>query len=111
MTAVLLYVTTDSVAEAEAIGRALVEARLAACANILPGMRSVFRWEGEVQTGAECVLILKTQPALAARATAAVVAAHSYDCPCVLQLPVQGGNPAFLDWIAAETAESGAGRG
>lgn len=106
MSAVLLYVTTGTEAEAETIGRALVEARLAACANILPGMRSVFRWEGALQTGQECVLILKTVPALAARATAAVLAHHSYDCPCVLQLPVQDGNPDFLAWIAAETGSS-----
>ncbi len=104
MEAVLLYVTTEDEAEAEAIGRRVVEARLAACANILPGMRSVFHWDGAVQTGRECVLILKTRTDLAERATEAVKAAHSYDCPCVLQLPVQGGNRGFLDWIAAETA-------
>ena len=104
MDAALLYVTTESEAEAEAIGRQLVEARLAACANILPGMRSVFHWEGAVQTGEECVLILKTVPALVERATEAVRKAHSYDCPCVLVLPVQGGNRGFLDWIATETA-------
>lgn len=100
---VLLYVTTENEAEAERIGRTLVEARLAACANILPGMRSVFRWQGAVQTGAECVLVLKTRGELAEAATAAVTAAHSYDCPCVLVLPVQGGHRPFLDWIAAET--------
>lgn len=106
MDAVLLYVTAEDEAEAERVGRALVEARLAACANIIPGMRSVYRWEGRVQSGQECVLILKTVRALVGRATEAVKAAHSYDCPCILVLPVQGGNPAFLDWIAAETGSA-----
>lgn len=99
---VLLYVTTENEAEAERIGRALVERRLAACANILPAMRSVFRWQGAVQTGNECVLILKTRRELAEAATAAVAEGHSYDCPCVLVLPIQGGHAPFLDWIAAE---------
>lgn len=103
MDAVLLYVTTADEAEAERLGRAVVEARLAACANILPGMRSIYRWQGKIESGQECVLILKTRPELAQRAIEAVKAGHSYETPCTLVLPVQGGNPAFLNWIAAET--------
>ena len=99
----LVYITTDGAEEALNIGRALVEARLAACANILDPMTSIFRWEGEVQEGTETVLIAKTTADRVDALTERVLALHSYDCPCVAVLPVEGGNPAFLDWIAAAT--------
>ncbi len=99
----LIYITTDGPEEARAIGRALVEARLAACANVLGPMTSIFRWEGAVQEGEEAVLIVKTTAALVDALTAKVRELHSYDCPCIVALPVDGGNPAFLDWITAET--------
>ena len=103
MTACFAYVTCDSEDEAQAIAGTIVEERLAACANVIPGMTSVYRWEGRIEQGAETVLIFKTQAALVERLTARVRSLHSYDCPCVVALPVAGGNPAFLDWIAAET--------
>ena len=99
----LIYVTASDEAEAESIGRRIVEERLAACANILPGMRSLYWWEGALETGAETVLILKTRRDLAEQAVERVKALHSYDCPCAIVLPVAGGNPAYLDWIGAET--------
>ena len=99
----LIYITAEDTEEARAIGRALVEARLAACANVLGPMTSIYRWEGAVQEGAEAVLIAKTTAALADALTAKVRELHGYDCPCIVVLPVEGGNPAFLDWIAAET--------
>ena len=99
----LIYITTDGPEEARVIGRALVDARLAACANVLGPMTSIFRWEGAVQEGEEAVLIVKTTAALVDALTAKVRELHSYDCPCIVALPVGGGNPAFLDWITAET--------
>jgi periplasmic divalent cation tolerance protein len=99
----LIYITAENTDEARAIGRALVEARLAACANVLGPMTSIYRWEGVVQEGEEAVLIAKTTAALVEALTAKVQELHSYECPCVVALPVEGGNPAFLDWIAAET--------
>jgi len=99
----LIYITAESTDEARAIGRALVEARLAACANVLGPMTSIYRWEGVVQEGEEAVLIAKTTASLVDALTAKVRELHSYDCPCVDALPVDGGNPAFLDWIVAET--------
>lgn len=102
---VLLYCTTASIAEAEAIAETVVGARLAACANILPGMRSVYWWQGKMEKGEEAVLILKTRPDLVDAATAAVKAAHSYSVPCVLPLPVgAGGNPDYIAWLLGETA-------
>lgn len=99
----LIYITTDGAEEARAIGRALVEAQLAACANVLGPMTSIYRWEGAVQEGQEAVLIAKTTAALVEELTARVRELHSYDCPCIVSVPIDGGNPAFLDWIAAET--------
>jgi periplasmic divalent cation tolerance protein len=101
---IAVYVTASGRREALAIGRALVKARLAACANIIPGMRAIYRWDGWLQSGAEAVLILKTTaprlPALIAR----VKALHSYDCPCIEAFRVSGGFAPYLDWVRAETA-------
>jgi periplasmic divalent cation tolerance protein len=100
----LLYVTTGDEAEARRIGRALVEARLAAGVNAFAGVSSVFRWQGEVRERAEAALIAKTRSALVERAVALVRREHSYQCPAVVVLPIAGGNPAYLDWIDAETS-------
>ena len=100
----LLYCTTATVAEAEAIAQKLVGERLAACANIIPGMRSVYWWQGKLEQGEEVVLILKTRPDLIEAATAAVKAAHSYSVPCVLPISVgPGGNPDYIAWLLGET--------
>jgi periplasmic divalent cation tolerance protein len=103
MTACFCYMTAGSREEARTIARALVEERLAACCNLLDGMTSVYPWQGEIQEDAEVVVIAKTRAELVERLTARVQALHSYDVPCVVALPVSGGNPAFLDWIAAES--------
>jgi len=103
MNKVFLYVTAETAAEAIRIGRALVEARLAACANVLPGMTSIFRWQGEIQEAAEAVLILKTREDLAEAAVERIKALHAYACPCVAVIPVTGGNADFLKWIESET--------
>ncbi len=99
-----IYVTTADEAEAERIALAVVGERLAACANILPGMRSVYWWEGRLEQGREAVLVLKTQGELAPALAARIKALHSYAVPCIVELPIEGGNPDFLAWIAAETA-------
>jgi len=98
-----VYMTAGSLDEARTIGRALVESRLAACVNILDGMRSLYWWEGEVQDDAEAVLIAKTKETLLEELTEKVAALHSYDCPCIEALPIEGGHPEFLRWIASET--------
>lgn len=104
MDAVWIYMTAGSLDEARDIGRTLVEERLAACVNILEGMRSLYRWDGGVEEDEEVVLIAKTRASLVDTLTDRVKAVHSYDCPCVVALPITGGNPAFLDWIKLETA-------
>lgn len=104
MSAVFAYITAASPQQAETIGRALVNERLAACVNILPGMRSIYHWQGAVETAEETVLIAKTRQSLAEALTARVRELHDYDVPCVVILPITGGLPAFLRWIEDETA-------
>lgn len=104
MSAAFVYITTASPEEAERIGRALVESRLAACVNILPGMRSIYHWQGALETAQETVLVAKTRLSLAQSLTARVKELHSYDVPCVVVMPVVDGLPAFLRWIDDETA-------
>ncbi len=103
MTQVLIYVTTGSPEEAAVIGRDLVESRLAACANLLPGMTSIYWWDGAVHEDGEASLILKTRADLIEAVTARIKELHSYDCPCVIALPITGGNSDFLNWIVKET--------
>lgn len=101
---VLLYCTAASTAEAEKVAEAVVRQRLAACANIIPGMRSLYWWQGKLERGEEAVLILKTRPDLVEAATAAVKAAHSYSVPCVLPIGVgEGGNADYVAWLLGET--------
>lgn len=104
----LLYITTAKVEEARRIGKALVDERLAACANIVPGLESIYRWQGEVVEDKEILLVLKTRAELVEAAIAKVKELHSYTCPCIVALPILTGNPAYLDWLGAETREPAA---
>ena len=103
MTASLIYITCESAAEAERIGRALVLERLAACTNMIPGMRSIYLWNGAVQTGEEVVLLAKTRSERVDALIARVRELHSYEVPCAVELPLARGNPDYLAWIEAET--------
>jgi periplasmic divalent cation tolerance protein len=104
---VFVYTTWPALVEAERAGRAIVERRLAACVNILPGMVSHYWWEGRLERGEEVVMIFKTRAALAEAVRAAVKDVHPYVTPAITVLPVEGGDAAYLGWIMAET-ESGA---
>jgi periplasmic divalent cation tolerance protein len=106
MDQVLLYVTAGDAEEAARIGRTLVEERLVACANIIGAVRSFYRWEGEIQDDQEAVLIAKTGAGRLEAATQRIKALHSYDVPCVVAVPLVGGNADFLSWIASETGAS-----
>jgi periplasmic divalent cation tolerance protein len=102
--AVFVYTTYPSLVEAERAGRSIVERRLAACVNILPGMISHYWWEGKVERGEEVVMIFKTRASLADAVRAAVKETHSYTTPAIVVLPIEGGDPTYLQWIVAETA-------
>lgn len=105
----LIYVTAGSVDEARRIGRHLVSERLAACVNIFEGMQSFYWWEGAVQEDREVVLVAKTRSELVPRVVEGIRSMHSYECPCIVSIPIVGGHQPFLEWIDRETA-SGEGR-
>lgn len=99
-----LYVTASSQDEAETLARTVVGERLAACANVLGPARSFYWWDGAVQEGQEVVLVFKTRSALVTAATQRIKELHSYDCPCVVALDIQGGNLDYLKWLMNETS-------
>ncbi|MDI4666052.1 divalent-cation tolerance protein CutA [Xanthobacter autotrophicus] len=102
----IVYTTLPSREAAEEMARALVEARLVACANILPGMVSIYRWDGAIERADEVVMILKTTAARASDVVEAVRARHPYQVPAIVVLPVEGGLAAYLGWIGAEVADT-----
>jgi len=102
----LIYVTAPSHEEAEKIAETVVTEQLAACANILDGATSIFHWEGKLCRENETVLILKTSEERVEELTIRIKELHSYDCPCVVALPIEGGNPDFLNWVADATSQT-----
>jgi periplasmic divalent cation tolerance protein len=102
---VFVYIAAPSHAEAVKIGRVLVAERLAACANALPGARSVYWWQGKMEEADEAVLVAKSRARLTGRLIDRVKSLHSYTCPAIVVLPIVAGNPEYLAWIAAETEE------
>lgn len=104
MGAVSIYITTSNKEEAIKIGKAIVHARLAACANIMDSMESIYWWEGKIVEENEAVLLLKTKEELADRVIAEVKALHSYDVPCIVAWPIVNGDADYLKWIEEETS-------
>jgi periplasmic divalent cation tolerance protein len=104
---VVVLVTAGNADEAATIGRALVEERLVACANVIGPIRSIYRWQDTVEDASEHLLLLKARAADVAVLEARVRALHSYDVPEVIALPVRAGSPAYLAWLAESTARSG----
>ena len=100
----LIYVTAPSLADAKRIAETVVSEKLAACANFFDGMSSIFEWEGKLCREQEALLILKTTAERVAELTERIKELHPYDCPCVVALPVEGGNPDFLKWVCTATA-------
>ena len=101
---VFVYTTWPTTVEAEKAGRTLVERRLAACVNILPGMISHYRWEGKVERAEEAVMLVKTRASLADEVEQAVQELHPYDTPAVLVMPVESVERDYLRWLLAATA-------
>ena len=101
--AVLVYTTFPSIVEAERAGRTLVERRLCACVNILPGMVSHYWWQGAVERGEEVVMIIKTRGSLTEHVGTAVKEMHSYTAPAILVIPLESIDKGYLEWLMAET--------
>ncbi len=100
---VAVYLTFPDEASAERVARVLVEARHAACVNVLPGARSVYRWDGDVHVEAEVVAIAKTTEGRVAALADAVRVEHPFDVPCVVAYPAVGGLESYLEWVRDET--------
>ncbi len=97
----LILSAVSSKAEAESIANALVEEKLAACVNILPGVTSIYKWENDMKADSELILLIKTKKSHSKRVEARIGDLHSYDTPEIIFLPVQGGSKEYLDWINA----------
>lgn len=104
MEPVVVFVTASSKDEAERISRALLDARLAACCNIVNAVTSLFWWEGKIDRAGEVLMMVKTRNGLLSDVITVVKANHSYSVPEVIALPIVGGNPDYLQWISNETA-------
>ena len=98
------FITAPDAETGARIARALVEERLAACVNLVPGIRSIYRWEGAVEEDAEVLLVVKTRADRAGDLASRVAELHPYDLPELVLLPAVGGSPAYLDWVRAEAA-------
>lgn len=101
---IFVYTTYPSTVEAEQAGRLLLEERLAACVNILPGMVSYYWWEGVIERGSEVSMIIKTRASLGPSVQAAIRKTYPYTTPALVVLPTAGGDSSYLGWILAETA-------
>ena len=99
-----VYMTVGSFEEAKSIGQILVGQNLAACVNLLENMTSIYNWEDKIEESQEVIMIAKTRKTLMPKLIETVNSLHSYDCPCILELPIQGGDPDFLSWIKSQTA-------
>jgi len=100
---VAVLVSAPDAETARRIGRTLVEERLAACVNLVPGVSSIYRWRGAVEEASEVLMVVKTRAARADALAARVQALHPYELPEVVVLPVRGGSRAYLQWVAAES--------
>lgn len=101
----LVLVTAPNPEKAAELARALVEEGLAACGNVLPSLRSIYRWAGQVHDEPEALLMLKTRADLFEPLRARVVALHPYEVPEVIGLPIEVGHAPYLAWISASTRE------
>ena len=99
---VFVYVTVPDRQTAARIAEAVVGERLAACANILPGMQSLYHWQGKIEKAEEVVVIFKTPAAQFTAIESRIKSLHPYDTPCIVALPVSAGHAPYLRWIAAE---------
>jgi periplasmic divalent cation tolerance protein len=102
--ALVVLVTAPDTEVAASLARAMVAEGLAACGNLVPGLRSIYRWQGEICDEAEVLILFKTRAGRFAALRDRIEALHPYDCPEVIALPVVGGSAAYLQWIADNTA-------
>lgn len=102
MELVLAYVTAKDKEEAQRLAKGLLENRLVACVNLFEGMTSHYWWQGKLEQSQEAVLVLKTRSDKMNQIQDWIKSNHSYECPCILFLPVSGGNPNYIQWLNSE---------
>lgn len=102
----LVYITARDLDQARLIARTLVTEKLAACANIIPAVNSLYFWEGTLCDDSEAAIVCKTRQELLDRLVKRTKALHTYAVPCIVALPIVGGNSAFLDWVRGETKKA-----
>lgn len=100
----IVYMTTGSVEQAREISRTLVGERLAACANLLPRIESIYWWADQLQEDQEWAVLLKTTGEKLDELTARAKQLHEYECPCIVSWPLSAGNADYFDWLTAQTA-------
>ena len=98
---VFAYITAEDGNQALSIGTALIEEHLAGCVNVFDNMTSIYKWDGEIRTDSEAVLIAKTTSEKFQSLVARVKELHTYDCPCIVSIPLINGNSQYLEWLAA----------
>ncbi len=103
-TTIRVLLCTAPPEEAETLAETLVGERLCACVNLVPGLRSIYRWQGAIERATETLLLCKTSTELVPRLLERLRVLHPYEVPEVLALPVVSGNPDYLAWVLAETA-------
>jgi periplasmic divalent cation tolerance protein len=101
--ALLVFTTLPSADKAAELAKALIEERLAACANLLPAIRSIYRWQGKLQDENEVLVLLKTRAEHLERLKLRILELHPYEVPEVLAVPVEAGYQPYLEWLAGET--------
>ena len=106
---IVVLCTCASPDEGERLARLLVEARLAACVNVVPGVRSVYHWNGGIESADECLLLIKSSRAVFAALSAEIERLHPYEVPEVLALPVVDGTKNYLNWFGANVRQGEAG--
>ena len=99
---IIVLTTCESSQDAQTIAETLVEKRLAACVNILPGLKSIYRWQGKVENATELLLLIKTRRGLFEQLSAELARIHPYEVPEVIALPLIDGAPAYLGWLEKE---------
>jgi len=102
----VLFCTVPSMEEGRKIARHVVGRHLAACVNLVPGLVSIYEWEGRIEDASEVLMILKTRKDLVQDLTARIVEIHPYDCPEVIALPVASGHPKYLEWMDSVTGST-----
>ena len=102
----IILCTCPDLATAERIAETVVDERLAACVNIVPGLTSIYRWEGQIQRDTELLLLIKTRQEVYPLLEARIHELHPYQIPEIIALPIQTGSAAYLDWIADSTGAS-----